>query len=113
MMTERDRLLAFMLAIAGIGACITALAGFLLTVVNNTLPWSHALTAREHYLEVGRYYSQGFFVGFFLCFFLSLIAIAVAHGVEQRRLRAGSGEAGRFLVRRELTDREAHDPTES
>jgi len=111
-MTEKDRLLAFMLAIAGIGACLTALAGFMLTVVNNTLPWTHASTAREHYLEVGRYYSQGFFVGFFLCFFLSLIAIAVAHWVEQRR-RVGRPVDNAFLVSHELTDRGAHGPSKS
>ena len=60
------------------GVCVAALVGFVVTMVHNNLPWEPDQSVREHYLAVGRSYSQGFTVGFFLCFSLSVLAISVA-----------------------------------
>jgi hypothetical protein len=57
------------------------------TIRNNFLPWYPGLPARDHYIAVGRSYSQGFGAGFFLCFFLMLIAAAVGSWVHERRNR--------------------------
>ena len=84
-MTTRDARIAILLAIAGIGVCLAGLLAFVINVANNTLPWTHPQSMREHYLAVGQSYSQGFFIGFFLCFFLTLVALAVWNRIEHRR----------------------------
>jgi len=78
---------ALAVAAAGVGFCLFALAGFVLTVATNNLPWHPGLTVQEHYQEMGRSYSQGFVVGFFLCFFLTLGAVIVSSWWERRRER--------------------------
>lgn len=83
---RNQRLLpALALAAAGAGLCLVAVAGFVTAVATNNLPWHPGLTVQEHYLEVGRSYSQGFVVGFFLCFFLSLGAVVVSSWWERRK----------------------------
>lgn len=69
----------------GVAVSMAGIAGFVLGILQNTLPWSPEGGIREHYVAVGDSFSQGFLAGFFLCFFLSLIAIAVASMVEARR----------------------------
>ncbi len=76
-MKPRDRRIALLLALAGIGACLTGIIAFVINIANNTLPWYPGQTVREHYQAVGESYGQGFFVGFFLCFFMTLIVLAV------------------------------------
>jgi ABC-type Fe3+ transport system permease subunit len=80
-----NRWFAILLAVAGAGLCMVALVGFVVTIVQNNLPWSPDQSVRDHYLAVGQSYSQGFTVGFFLCFFLILIAVSVAAMVQHRR----------------------------
>ena len=93
MSNNLKRWIAVLLAVAGAGICVAALVGFLITMIQNNLPWEPDQTVREHYLAVGRSYSQGFTVGFFLCFFLSMLAISVAALVERRRRRLPRAEA--------------------
>lgn len=80
-----NRWIAILLAVAGLGICVAALVGFLVTMIHNNLPWEPDQSVREHYLAVGRSYSQGFTVGFFLSFSLSVLAISVAALVDHRR----------------------------
>ena len=84
-MSARDRRIAIVLAVIGLVACISFVAGFIGAMVNNNLPWHPDQTAREHYQAVGDSYSQGFAVGFFLCFSLALAAVAVGTWLQQRR----------------------------
>jgi H+/Cl- antiporter ClcA len=84
-MSSRDRRIAIVLAVIGLAASLSLAAGFIGTVINNTLPWHPDLSAREHYQAVGDSYSQGFTVGFFLCFSLALAAVALGTWVQQRR----------------------------
>ena len=84
-MGHLNRWFAILLAVAGAGLCMVALVGFVVSIVQNNLPWSPDQSARDHYLAVGQSYSQGFTVGFFLCFFLTLIAVSVAAMVQHRR----------------------------
>ena len=77
--------LAILLAIAGAGVCIVAVVGFILTIVQNDLPWHPGQGIREHYVAVGESYSKGFTVGFFLCFSLTVLAISAAALIDRRR----------------------------
>jgi hypothetical protein len=72
----------------GAAGCTVAVGLFLLKMLHNGLPWRFDQTAREHYLAVGRAYSGGFATGFFLCFFLTLLVVAGAAWIGQRRGRA-------------------------
>ena len=92
-MSKRDRGIALMVSLAGLGLCLSALISFLTTVVNNGLPWDSGQTAQEFYLAVGRAYSQGFAVGFFLCFFLGTMALAVGSRLRERRAGAAAGRS--------------------
>ena len=102
-MKNLNRWFAILLAVAGVGLCLVALVGFIVTIVYNNLPWYPNQTVRDHYIAVGQSYSQGFTVGFFLCFFLTLIAVSVASLVQHRRelardsarVDAPPGSAGR------------------
>ncbi len=74
------------IALAGVGTSLAAVANFVLTVFHNRLP-SHP-EAREFYLVVGRSYTEGFAIGFFLCFSLAVAATAVSGLLAQRRSSA-------------------------
>jgi len=84
-MSARDRRIAIVLAVIGLAATLSFVAGFIGVMVNNNLPWHPEQTAREHYQAVGNSYSQGFAVGFFLCFSLALAAVVLGTWVQQRR----------------------------
>ena len=64
-----------------------------MTMVNNELPWYHGPTAQEHYLAVGKSYSQGFTIGFFLCFSLALVAVSAGAWAQDRRREKLGGAA--------------------
>ena len=77
-MSRRVGWISLVIAALGLGACLMALVGFFRTILTNDLPFHPELTAREHYLAVGRAYSSGFLTGFFLCFFLVVAVLAVS-----------------------------------
>lgn len=76
---------AILIATAGMGVCLAAMFGFVAMVATNNLPWYPGWTIQDHYLEMGRFYSQGFIIGFFLCFFLVMAAVSVSAWLETRR----------------------------
>jgi len=84
-MNRGNRWLAILVAVAGMGVCLVALVGFVLTVLSNNLPWHQARTVREYYQAVGESYSQGFTVGFFLCFFMTMIAVTISTLFDRRQ----------------------------
>jgi hypothetical protein len=86
-MRTGNRWLAILVAVAGMGVCIVALVGFVLTVLQNNLSWHQSQTAQEFYLAVGDSYSQGFTVGFFLCFFMTMIAVTISTFFDKRAER--------------------------
>lgn len=92
-MKSKDRRLAVLVALAGVGLCCAALLHFVLVLVNNGLPWKPDQSVREHYRAVGSFYAQGFIVGFFLCFFLSLAAVALATWAAGGRERRAEEQA--------------------
>jgi hypothetical protein len=90
--SPRDRRIAVLFSIAGIGLCCAALIHFLLRINYNYLPWTRDSTIRDHYLAVGQSYTQGFAVGFFLCFFLAVAAISIAPHIARARQRSAAAE---------------------
>jgi len=90
-------------ALAGTGVCVAAISHFILTMVNNRLPWSDPFEIRAHYQAVGNSYSQGFLVGFFLCFSLAMAAVGVSTWWENQRCEkksAASDERPRLRLLR-------------
>jgi hypothetical protein len=81
---------AMLIAGAGMGVCLVSLVGFVAMVATNNLPWHPDWTVQDHYLEIGRSYSQGFVIGFFLCFFLIMGAVSLAAWYENRRTSSGA-----------------------
>jgi hypothetical protein len=56
------------------------------------------VSLREHYLQIGTFYSRGFTTGFFLCFSLMLVAIAVGTWFDERRKARAIGPADKAPV---------------
>jgi hypothetical protein len=95
---KRYEFLAFAAGTAGVALCLSAVGGFVLMIATNKLPWYPGMTVQDHYLEIGRSYSQGFLAGFFLCFFLTVAAVGllrwIAGGKRGDGIRAPRGRAG-------------------
>jgi hypothetical protein len=84
-MRTHHRWIALTVAVTGITVCLVVLAGFVLTIAHNELPWTPDQSVREHYLAVGDAYSRGFIVGFFLSFFLIVLAVVISAWYDHRR----------------------------
>ncbi len=78
-----------LVAVAGMGVCLVALVGFMMTVLQNNLPWHQGQDIREYYQAVGESYSQGFMIGFFLCFFMTMVAVSLSAWFESRNSKNG------------------------
>ena len=93
-MRSRNSGLFVIVSIVGVALCGVALAGFVITIENNNLAWTHGGgSARDHYNGVTDSYAQGFVVGFFLCLFLVMAAVSLRAWVfekidDHRRRRA-------------------------
>ena len=93
-MRPRVRWSITLIAVLGLAVCAVVVGGFLLTMVNNGLPWEEGLSAGSYYKAVGSAYSGGFVAGFFFSFFLVLLAVVVAAWFDARRSRrAAAGPA--------------------
>lgn len=76
-LNRKSRVLTLIVALVGAGLCLLSLVTFVVTILNNTVPWRPNQSIRDHYLAIGRSYGDGFLVGFFLCFFLVMIAVGI------------------------------------
>ena len=92
MTSAKERWIGVLIGLAGTGLCLTAVAMFFTTIVGNHLPWTPDQTVQEHYVAVGRAFSQGFSVGFFLCFFITVVALVVGAWLRERRRPEGEEE---------------------
>ena len=93
-MKPQHRWIALTVAVTGTISCLVILAGFLLTIAHNELPWAQDQPARDYYLSVGDAYSKGFVTGFFLSFFLIVLAVVLSAWIEHRRKAAKKTRAG-------------------
>jgi hypothetical protein len=84
-MAPRQRWIALGVSVPGLALCAFSFFRFFGTMWNNDLPWNDRQFFQEHYLAVGRAYSQAFVVGFFFCFFLMTLAAVLMTWLEQRR----------------------------
>jgi hypothetical protein len=91
-MAPRQRWIALGISVPGILICIASFVRFFAIMQRNDLPWNHRPFFQEHYLAVGKAYSQAFIVGFFFCLFLMTAAAAFLAWYEQRRRLAGPGD---------------------
>ena len=68
------------------------------TIRTNGVTDGEPVGLREHYLQIGWFYTRGFTTGFFLCFSLMLVAIAIGtYYDERRKARAESRQRSRVL----------------
>ena len=91
-MKPRVRWSVTLIAVIGLAVCAVVVGGFLLTMVNNGLPWEEGLSASSYYTAVGSAYSGGFVAGFFFSFFLVLLAVVTAAWFDARRSRRSRPE---------------------
>jgi hypothetical protein len=75
------------IVIGATGVALSALnfSGMVETIRSNGLTSGEPVGLREHYLQVGAFYSRGFTTGFFFCFSLMLVAVAVGTWYDERR----------------------------
>ena len=90
---------AILISLVGMGVCAAALIGFVVMVATNNLPWHPDWTVQDHYLEIGRSYSQGFIIGFFLCFFLIMGSVSLSAWIENRRRSQAASNSSSSGVR--------------
>jgi len=91
-MKPRVRWGVTLIAVVGLVVCAVVVGGFLLTMMNNGLPWEEGLSAGSYYKAVGSAYSGGFVAGFFFSFFLVLLAVVAAAWFDARRSRRTAAE---------------------
>jgi hypothetical protein len=84
---NRDRRIALYVAVPGLVVCLAVIQGFVLRVFHGELPWTSSHGTRDHYLAIGKAYSEGFAAGFFLCFFLTLLAVGISEWLARRKER--------------------------
>ncbi len=108
----------WVLVVAGIAGVVFSRFGFfdMIEVIRtNALTDGQPVGLRDHYLQVGRFYTRGFTTGFFFCFSLMLVAIAVGTLYDERRkarlaasapLRAGTGVPERLRTQEGAGPRE-------
>jgi len=97
---SRSSRLAF-IVVGLAGALISGISflNIIEVIRTNGLTDGEPVGLREHYLQVGSFYSSGFTTGFFLCFSLMLVAIAVGTWYDERRkLRKLSSGAAPVLA---------------
>jgi hypothetical protein len=99
---KRSTRMVILISLGSAAACFAAVVHFLLTLSRNGLPSLEENFVREHYLTVGRFYTQGFIVGFFLCFSLTVAAVTVNRWWEARSARfPGPGPSATTAPRRD------------
>ena len=90
-MQSRDRWIALAIAVPGLAVCLFLLIRFIATIWRNELAWEGRPFYQEHYLAVGKAYSEAFTVGFFFCLFLVTAIMAVGTWFAAQRGKARSG----------------------
>jgi len=88
--------------IAGAGLSAVNFLESIGLIQSNALTDGDPVGLRDHYLQIGRFYSRGFTTGFFFCFSLMLVAIAVGTWYDERRKlrRASAGKRPGFAEAR-------------
>ncbi|MBI3450048.1 MAG: hypothetical protein HY049_14180 [Acidobacteria bacterium] len=93
-MNRSYRLAMIVAGVAGAGLSAVNFLESIGLIQTNALTDGDPVGLRDHYLQIGRFYSRGFTTGFFFCFSLMLVAIAVGTWYDERRKqrRAGAGQ---------------------
>lgn len=103
----------WVLVVAGAAGVVFSLFGFIDMIEvfrTNAVTDGQPVGLRDHYLQLGRFYTRGFTTGFFFCFSLMLVAIAVGTLYDERRRTRRRAEARERLAPGDLTDSEVPSP---
>jgi hypothetical protein len=87
----------WILIVAGVAGILFSSAGFfdfVQVIRSNAVTNGEPVGLREHYLQLGAFYTRGFTTGFFFCFSLMLLAVAVGTFYDERK-RSRRGVGGR------------------
>ncbi len=103
----------WVLVVAGAAGVVFSLFGFIDMIEvfrTNAVTDGQPVGLREHYLQLGRFYTRGFTTGFFFCFSLMLVAIAVGTLFDEHRKTRWRAEARERLAPGEFSDAEVSAP---
>lgn len=94
-MTPTIRWILIVAGIAGILFSSTGFFDFVHVIRSNAVTNGEPVGLREHYLQLGAFYSRGFTTGFFFCFSMMLVAVAVGTFYDERKRARLAAAAGR------------------
>ncbi len=86
------RWILIVVGMAGVLLSTVGFVDFVQVIRSNGVTEGEPVGLRDHYLQLGAFYSRGFTTGFFFCFSLMLVAVAIGtwydERVKARRARA-------------------------
>lgn len=93
--------LRWVLIVVGMAGVLLSTVGFVdfvQVIRSNGVTEGEPVGLREHYLQLGAFYSRGFTTGFFFCFSLMLVAVAIGTWYDERVKARRAGALGRVAL---------------
>lgn len=83
-MSSTIRSILIVIGIAGVLLSAVGFVDFVQIIRSNSVTDGEPVGLRDHYLQLGNFYSRGFTTGFFFCFSLMLVAVTIGTWYDDR-----------------------------